>query len=102
MNGWVFGSVLTGRPFHRDSLQADHLRPAGQALGIVNLGWHSFRHTQIANLRKNGTAAEVQMMLMRHSDWRTTNSYGRDGGSLEIKRPAHESMVDALLRDIAV
>lgn len=101
VKGWVFGSVITGRPFHRDSLQTDHLKPAGIALGIVNLGWHSFRHTQIARLRKNGTASEVQMMLMRHADMRTTNSYGRDDGSMELKRPAHEAMVDALLKEIA-
>jgi integrase len=101
VNGWVFGNMVTGRPFHRDSLQADHLKPAGLALGIPNLGWHSFRHTQIALLRANGTPAEVQMMLMRHADMRTTNEYGRDDGSLDLKRAAHERMVDALLKDIA-
>lgn len=26
---WVFGNEITKRPFHRDSLQKDHLKPAG-------------------------------------------------------------------------
>jgi len=97
INGWVFGSVTTGRPFHRDSLQADHLLPAGLRHGIQGLGWHTFRHSHIAYLREMKTAPEVQMMLMRHSDMRTTNSYGRDGGSLELKRPANQAVVDFIV-----
>lgn len=91
INGWVFGSAVTGRPFHRDSLQSDHLAPAGARCGINGLGWHTFRHTHIAFLRQVGAAAEVQMMLMRHSDIRTTNEYGRDSGSMELKRPAQQA-----------
>lgn len=98
INGWVFGSIATGRPFHRDSLQADHLLPAALRCGIHGLGWHTFRHTHIAILRQVGTAPEVQMMLMRHADMRTTNSYGRDGQSLELKRPANSAVVEAILQ----
>ena len=97
VNGWVFGSIATGRPFHRDSLQQDHLLPAGVACGLTNLGWHTFRHTHINLLRQNGAPEAVQMMLMRHADMRTTNGYGVDDGSLEIKRPAHEALVDSIL-----
>jgi integrase len=45
VNGWLFGNIITGRPFWRGTLQKDHLIPAGQKVGIPNLGWHCFRHT---------------------------------------------------------
>jgi integrase len=96
INGWVFESETTGRPFHRDSLQSDYLAPAGRKLGIVNLGWHTLRHTYIKHLRKNKTDAEVTMMLARHADLSTTNLYGRDDEEMDLKRPAHEALVDAL------
>lgn len=97
VKGWVFGSVVTGRPFHRDSLQADHLAPAGKRVGIDGLGWHTFRHTYITLLRECGTQPEVQMMLMRHADMRTTNGYGRDGGNMALKRVANTTVIDNIL-----
>jgi integrase len=45
INGWLFGNLITGRPFWRGSLQKDHLIPASQKVGIPNLDWHDFRHT---------------------------------------------------------
>lgn len=45
VNGWLFGNIDTGRPYHADSLRQDHLAPAGRKAGIPNLGWHNFRHT---------------------------------------------------------
>ena len=98
INGWLFGNVQTGRPWHRDSLQADHLIPVGKRAGIPSLGWHTFRHTHIKFLRQVGAAPEVQMMLMRHSDMRTTNEYGRDGGDVEVTRPANQALVNVLLK----
>ena len=97
INGWIFGSISTGRPFHRDSLQSDHLLPAGKRAGIDGLGWHTFRHTQAKLLRTNRVPIEVQMMTMRHSDITTTNSYGRDDGDLELKRSANDLVVSNFL-----
>jgi integrase len=75
--------------------------PADLAVGLGTLvlryGWHTFRHTHIAVLRQTNAAPEVQMMLMRHADMRTTNSYGRDGGRLELKRPANQAVVDFIV-----
>lgn len=75
-NGWVFGNVLTGRPFWRGTLQQDHLIPAGERTGIANLGWHAFRHTYRAMLREIDIPLEMQQSLMRHADISTTLSYG--------------------------
>jgi integrase len=74
---WFFPNLDTGRPFHADSLRDDHLHPAGQTIGIPNLGWYAFRHTYRSLLDDMGTPIGVQQKLMRHSDVRTTmNHYG--------------------------
>jgi len=96
VGGWVFGNVTTGRPFHRDSLQVDHLAPAGRRAGIPSLGWHTFRHTQSKSLRENKVPLEVQQMMMRHATVDQTNEYGKDDGSLELKREAHNLVIESL------
>jgi integrase len=73
----VFSKPGYGRPFHADSLRDDHLHPAGQTIGIPNLGWYAFRHSYRTILDDEGTPIGVQQKLMRHSDVRTTmNHYG--------------------------
>lgn len=98
VNGWMFGNVATGRPFHRDTLQFKYLAPAGKALGIVNLGWHSLRHSYRAFLRALNTDPETQQLLMRHANLSTTMEYGVDDPLMEVKRPANEALVEALLK----
>ena len=44
----------------------DHLHPAGQTIGIPNLGWYAFRHTYRTILDDLGTPIRVQQKLMRH------------------------------------
>jgi integrase len=97
--GWVFENEVTGRPFHRDSLQTDHLAPAGKAIGINNLGWHSFRHSFRAFQRDIGTAPETQKLVMRHANLSTTMEYGVDDELLEVKRPAINAVAEMLLKD---
>lgn len=75
-NGWVFESELTGRPYHRESLQQKHLVPAGKDVGIKSLGWHAFRHTYRHMMSELELPMEVQQRLMRHADIRTTTQYG--------------------------
>jgi integrase len=41
---WLFPSPVTGRPYHADSIRADHLVPAGLQLGLGRIGFHTFRH----------------------------------------------------------
>jgi integrase len=76
VNGWLFGNIITGRPFWRDSLHRDHLIPAGKRAGIPNLGWHDFRHTYRAMMDEEKLTLEEQRALMRHDDIRTTLGYG--------------------------
>jgi integrase len=76
VNGWLFGNLVTGRPFWGGTLQQDHLVPAGKAVGIPNLGWHDFRHTHRAMMDQEKLTLEEQRVLMRHEDIRTTLGYG--------------------------
>jgi integrase len=76
MNGWVFESPLTGKPFHSGIAQRRHLVPAGKEVGIRSLGWHAFRHSYRNMMAELELPMEVQQRLMRHSDIRTTTQYG--------------------------
>ena len=96
VNGWVFGNPVTGRPFWRDSMQ-EHLREVGKRLGLVNLGWHSFRHTYRAMMAEKQVPMETQKHLMRHSSIQMTERYGRKKGAmLEVIRPVNAEIVKSL------
>ncbi len=92
---WVFGSPVTGMPFHRDSLAAAHLKPAGKRVGISSLGFHAFRHTYRSMLAHLSLPIEVQQKLMRHADIKTTLYYGRSS-MLDVTRPANALLVESL------
>jgi integrase len=95
VNGCVFGNPITGRPYHRDSLQKDYLKPAGLRLEIPDLGWHSFRHTYRSMLGERNIPLEVQQKLMRHSDIRMTLEYGK-GKKMETLRSANDALANTL------
>jgi integrase len=67
INGWVFGSAITGQPFTASIMQSDHLVPAGNRLGLnaigQQLGWSAFRHTYRSLLADLGEPLEVQKAL---------------------------------------
>jgi integrase len=94
IEGWVFGSALTGRPFHASTMRADHLQPAGRRAGITGLGWHTFRHTYRALLADLEEPLEVQQALMRHSDISQTVEYGKSSSKRAAKlRDANAKVV---------
>jgi integrase len=95
---FVFASPWQGGdlPYNPVDGQSKILRPAGKFLGLpFSLGWHTFRHTYRALLRKTGAAMDVQRDLMRHADIQTTmQTYG--GTALDELRPINESVVESL------
>jgi integrase len=95
VNGWLFGNLITGRPFWRGTQQQDHLIPAGEKIGIPNLGWHDFRHTYRAMMKQEKLTLEEQRDLMRHEDIRTTLTYG-DESKAESLRGANARVVEML------
>jgi integrase len=87
VNGWLFGNILTGRPFWGGTLQQDHLVPAGQKVGIPNLGWHDFRHTYRAMMDQEKLTPEEQRILMRHESIAQTLKYGGKSKAETVRGP---------------
>jgi len=95
---WVFCSERTGRPFDRDYLREQYLKPAGERIGIPGLGFHSFRHSYRAMQRTLGIDMETQRSLMRHARISTTiDTYGGND-NMERVRPANSRIVEMLPR----
>jgi integrase len=82
-------------PYQSPSMQQRWVRPAGEAIGIKGLGFHSLRHSYRSWLDSAGIAPGVTKDLMRHSAISTTfNVYGR-ALSLE-KREANSKVIEML------
>ena len=92
---WIFANPSTDMPYQSPSMQQRWIRPAGEAIGIQGLGFHSLRHSYRSWLDSAGIAPGVTKDLMRHSAISTTfNVYGR-ALSLE-KREANSKVVEML------
>jgi len=97
---WVFANEWTGTPRWPWRIQALILAPAGVAVGVGRIGWHSLRHTYSSLLHEHGTDLKVQQELLRHSDVRTTlNLYTQAVTS--AKRAANSKIVQLLLKEKA-
>jgi integrase len=91
--GWMFPSIVTGRPYHAGILLRRHLAPLAPKVGVPRLGWHTFRHTFRSWLDAVGTAVGVQQKMMRHADVATTmNVYGK--GMMDSKLTAHTKLLE--------
>ena len=96
--GWMFPNPLSLNPFWASEVQKDYLIPAGKKAGVLNLGWHSFRHTYRSFLDATGAPIGVQQKLMRHAQVSTTmNIYGN--AQMDSKREAHGKVVRMVLKE---
>jgi integrase len=97
---WLFANPYTGMPYMSPSLQQRWVRPAGEAIGIEGLGFHSLRHSYRSWLDSAGVAPGVTKDLMRHSAISTTfNVYGR--ALTPEKREGNRKVVEMLLPPVA-
>jgi len=88
---------VTGMPYQSPSMQQRWIRPAGEAIGIEGLGFHSLRHSYRSWLDSAGIAPGVTKDLMRHSAISTTfNVYGK--ALSPEKREANRKVVEMLLK----
>ena len=96
--GWLFANPVTGRPYHQEEIQKNHIRPAGVEAEIDgDIGWHTFRHSYRSWLDDTGTPLTVQKELMRHASIQTTmNIYGK--AMTDSKRQAHSKVVEMVLK----
>jgi integrase len=93
---WVFANPATGMPYQSPSMQQRWIRPAGEAIGVEGLGFHSLRHSYRSWLDSAGIAPGVTKDLMRHSAISTTfNVYGK--ALSPEKREANRKVVEMLL-----
>jgi integrase len=92
---WVFPNPNTGGVWHSSVLQGDILVPAGKKIGVLRLGWHTFRHSYRSLLDACGAPIGVQQKLMRHAQVSTTMKYG--DAYMGEKRKAHSAVVQMVL-----
>ena len=88
----------SGRPRWQGMILKDYIQPAAATAGIGNVGWHTFRHSYRAWLKRFGAPAEIQKELMRHSNLKTTlEIYGIEPDVAPAHREANSGVVRALL-----
>jgi integrase len=88
----------TGRPRWQGMILKDYIQPAAAKAGIGKVGWHTFRHSYRAWLKRFGASAETQKELMRHSNLKTTlEIYGIEPDVAPAHREANSGVVRTLL-----
>jgi len=94
---WIFPNPCSLNPYWASEVLKDDLIPAGKKAWVLNLGWHSFRHTYRSFLDATGAPIGAQQKLMRHSHVSTTmNIYGN--AQMDSKREAQGKVVRMVLK----
>ena len=95
----MFANPATGKPYHQEQIQKNHLQKAATAAGIKGgVGWHTFRHSYRSWMDDTGAPLTVQQELMRHASVTTTmNVYGK--AMADSKRQAHSKVVQMVLSE---
>jgi integrase len=98
--GLVFPSPVTGGCYYSGIIQRRILKLKGDEIGILGLGWHTFRHTYRSLLDETGAPMGVQQKLMRHANVSTTmNVYGNS--TLRAKQEANSKVVQMVMKQKA-
>jgi integrase len=100
VNGWLFGNIDTGKPYHADTMRQRHLNRVAAEIGLPKLGWHAFRHTYRARLAELELPLEIQQKLMRHASIDMTTKYGKNS-MLKVTRPANAQIVEMMMQNKA-
>jgi integrase len=91
----------TGGPRWQGMISKQHIQPAATAAEISGrVGWHTFRHSYRAWLKRAGTPVEVQKELMRHSNIKTTlEIYGLEPDVTPANSEANSGIVKMLMEN---
>jgi integrase len=71
------------------------IQPAFKSIGVLGVGWHTFRHTvgtMLAEMREHQLTIRD---YLRHSNLHVTNKYLQ--ATSKTKRLAQDKLVDAIL-----
>jgi len=94
---FVFASErLKGRkPLDLAAVLKKKIQPAFKRIGIIGVGWHTFRHKVGTMLAEMGEHQLTIRDYLRHSNLHVTNKYLQ--ATSKTKRLAHDKLVDAFL-----
>jgi len=88
----------SGKPLWHQMILKDYVQPAAARAGIGKVGWHTFRHSYRAWLKRLAAPTEIQKELMRHSNLKTTlEIYGIEPDVAPAHREANSGVVKVLL-----
>ncbi len=95
---FVFPHLDTGKPTWWDSVLDRRIKPAAARAGLGLVGWHTFRHSYRAWLKRVNAPIEIQQELMRHANVQTTlDTYGKETEVSDLHRQAHSRVVKMIL-----
>jgi integrase len=83
------------KPLDLAAVLKRHIKPVFAKLGIVGVGWHTFRHTVGTMLAEMGEHQLTIRDYLRHANLHVTNKYLQ--ATTQSKRQAQDKLVDALL-----
>ncbi|MDE3181231.1 MAG: site-specific integrase [Acidobacteriota bacterium] len=87
-----------GKPRWQGMILKDYIQRAAVNAGIGKVGWHTFRHSYRAWLKRFAAPVEIQKELMRHSNLKTTlEIYGIEPDVAPAHRQANSAVVTMLL-----
>jgi integrase len=88
----------SGKPRWQGMILKDYILPAAERAGIGKVGWHTFRHSYRAWLKRFDAPVEIQKELMRHSNLKTTMEiYGIEPDLAPAHRKANSGVVKMVL-----
>ena len=83
------------KPLDLASVLMRKIQPAFKSVGIIGVGWHTFRHTVGTMLAEMGEHQLTIRDYLRHSNLHVTNKYLH--ATSKSKRSAQEKLVEAIL-----
>jgi integrase len=83
------------KPLHLAAVLKRKIQPAFAKVGVIGVGWHTFRHTVGIMLAEMGEHQLTIRDYLRHSNLQVTNKYLQ--ATPERKRLAQGKLVDAIL-----
>ncbi len=83
------------KPLDLASVLKKKIQPAFKSVGVLGIGWHTFRHTVRTMLAEMGEHQLTIRDYLRHSNLHVSNKYLQ--ATSKTKRSAQEKLIEAIL-----